>query len=354
VLRGIWLMQAICAAGPTLPLSAQEARTAGTVGVAAITGVITDSAGTPVRGATVRTSSGQPRTVTDSLGGFRLDSVPAGAARVQVAADGYLPLGFEFEIAPNVTVSLKLTVFRDEKFPLLPPQPRDAFHVVDGDSAEVGIAILRGTVRDSDGQPLSGVQIEAIGADRSTLTDASGRFRVTKLRDGAEFLRIRKIGFLPEYVPVQVATGRALEVSVKLRPAAAGQMLAKVTVRDDARLAGFYHRKLLGDGLFLTTDDLRKPWVTQLTDLLRARNGFDVVRDRQGQQIVYGRRTFMSRCPMGLVIDGMSVPLAGQSVDRVIETRDARAVEVYRDGMSVPAEFQSMSTECGAVIVWMR
>ena len=80
------------------------------VSTATIAGVVVDSLGRAVAGATVRVVSGSPSTITDAQGQFRLTRVPAGDARVQVTGDGYTPLGFEFVIAANVTVSLKLTL----------------------------------------------------------------------------------------------------------------------------------------------------------------------------------------------------------------------------------------------------
>ena len=90
---------------------------------ATITGVVLDSLGKPVANATVRVAGGSPSTTTNGQGVFRLEGVPAGEARVQVTGDGYRPLGFEFAIAANVTVSLQLTLLPAPPEAIAPPPP---------------------------------------------------------------------------------------------------------------------------------------------------------------------------------------------------------------------------------------
>jgi len=43
-------------------------------------------------------------------------------------------------------------------------------------------------------------------------------------------------------------------------------------------------------------------------------------------------------------------------VDDVVDPRDIEAIEVYRSGAQVPAQFGGMGpfTRCGVVVVWTR
>jgi hypothetical protein len=59
-------------------------------------------------------------------------------------------------------------------------------------------------------------------------------------------------------------------------------------------------------------------------------------------------------CPLGVLIDGFTVPWNDTSIDRIVDVKNVRAVEVYKSGRSVPLGFQRTETFCGAVLVWTR
>lgn len=333
---------------------------------ATITGVVLDSLGHPVARATVRVASGSPLTTTDTLGRFRLEGVPAGEARVQVTRDGYTPLGFEFAIAANVTVSLRLT--------LLPAPPATAAPIAaaptaptatvsagppDTIKAPAGRTVISGKVIDSAGRPIFGAAIQAISTAQVTVTDSSGRFRLLNLVPGLVFVRVRKIGFLSEYFPLQTEAGRVATLTVRLRPASGAPTLARVEVRADARrdsrMVGFYERMRLGNGVFVEREEILRRNASGVTDVLRGRNGVNVIRDAGNNPTLFGRNlTGAGYCAMGVLIDGVFINTTGVGIDQIANVQDVRAIEVYKTGPSVPAEFQRRETDCGAVLIWTR
>ena len=345
---------------------------ADTIPKATITGVVVDSGGAPVAGATVRVPSGSPSTRTDSAGAFRLAGVPAGNARVQVLRDGYTPLGFEFEIAANVTVSLRLTLLPAPPAPVVvepaaeaAPSPTDSVlaKLVAEDSVRSKgssrTSSIVGVVIDSAGRAVFGATVQAMSTELRSLSDSAGRFRIPNVPTGLTFLRIRKIGYLSEYLPLQVEEGRVAALSVKLRPASGAPSLARVEVRADARgdakMAGFYERSRKASGVFVTREELLRRNVSNVTEVLRGRTGVNIIRDGNGIPVVFGRNlTGAGYCAMGVLIDGTYVNSSGIGLDRLISTQDVRAIEVYRSGPSVPSEFQRRETDCGAVIIWTR
>jgi Carboxypeptidase regulatory-like domain/TonB-dependent Receptor Plug Domain len=344
---------------------------------ATITGVVLDSLGKPVANATVRVASGSPSTVTDTAGAFRLAGVPAGNTRVQVTGDGYTPLGFEFAIAPNVVVSLKLTLLPGPKAPVVaaalpaaaspgagtPPGQGTSSAISAGPpdtiQAKAGQSILSGVVVDSGGRTVFGATVQAMSTAISTVSDSSGRFRLQALPPGLTFIRVRKIGYLSEYFPLALEAGRVATLTVKLRPASSAPSLARVEVRADARqearMAGFYERMRKANGIFVEREELLRRNASQITEVLRGRNGVNIIRDSQGQPIVFGRNlTGAGYCAMGVILDGVFVNTNGLPIDQLVNTQDVRAIEVYKSGPAVPSEFQRRETDCGAVIIWTR
>jgi hypothetical protein len=349
---------------------------------ATIAGVVLDSLGKPVANAVVRSASGSPSTTTDSAGAFRLERVAAGNARVQVTRDGYTPLGFEFAIAPNVVVSLKLTLLPAPPAPAAvagsttagsasgsgsaaaegaPPGASSAISAGPPDTvqAKAGQSVLSGVVIDSAGRAVFGATVQAISTAISTVSDSSGRFRLQSLSPGLTFIRVRKIGYLSEYFPLALEAGRVATLTVKLRPASSAPSLARVEVRADARqearMAGFYERQRKANGIFVEREELVRRNVSNITEVLRGRNGVNIIRDAQGQPIVFGRNlTGAGFCAMGVIVDGVFVNTTGLPIDALVNTQDVRAIEVYKSGPAVPSEFQRRETDCGAVIIWTR
>ncbi|MBC7841833.1 MAG: carboxypeptidase regulatory-like domain-containing protein [Gemmatimonadaceae bacterium] len=349
----------LAAQGATPPVPKRDS-----VATATITGVVLDSIGKPVPRATVRVAAGSPSTTTDVEGRFRLEGVPAGEARVQVTGDGYAPLGFEFAIAANVTVSLKLTLLPAPPAPLPPVVAATETAVVtpgppDTIKAPPGRTSISGSVVDSAGKPIFGASVQAISTNISTVTDSGGRFRVQNLVPGLVFVRVRKIGYLSEYFPLQTESGRVATLTVKLRPASNAPSLARVEVRADARrdarMVGFYERMRLGNGIFVEREELLRRNASNVSEVLRGRNGVNIIRDGNNNPVVFGRNlTGAGYCAMGVLVDGVFVNTSGMSMDQLVNTQDVRAIEVYKTGPSVPSEFQRRETDCGAVLIWTR
>ncbi len=339
---------------------------------ATITGTIVDEGGLPVEGARIGIPATSLSTVSEIGGVFRLSGVPAGRASVEVSKEGFSTLEFDFEIAATVTVSLKLTLVS------LPPPPTPDSSAVPTDTAraaEPEVAggsgpvnsrkvTFRGTIIDSSGAPIFGAIIEEAATATRTMSDSLGRFRLLGLDPGLLFVRARKLGYLAEYFPVTGVGGRTVTATIKLRPA--GQQLAAVTVRDkalsgDGKLRGFYERAAKGTGIFIERDELLRRNASQLSDVLRGRNGVTVYGGGANGNTIAGRGFRMAGgqgpgvCPLPLILDGVYIKLAdGLTVDRIVNVQDVRAIEVYATGPQVPAELANGQTGCGAIVVWTR
>jgi iron complex outermembrane receptor protein len=79
---------------------------------------------------------------------------------------------------------------------------------------------IGGTVTDSSGHPIVNAQVQIENAARQTVTDSSGRFRLTGVAAGTVNVRVKRIGFFPIAVPAQVTAGESTAVAIVLRASA--------------------------------------------------------------------------------------------------------------------------------------
>jgi outer membrane receptor protein involved in Fe transport len=107
---------------------------------------------------------------------------------------------------------------------MIAPAPREAEA---GSDAVTEAALVEGRITGrvtsaANGEPLEAVQVVVVGTTMGALTNASGRYVIAGVPDGAHQVRTQRIGFEPEVRSVQVAGGdvtldialRALSVSL--------------------------------------------------------------------------------------------------------------------------------------------
>jgi hypothetical protein len=342
---------------------AAPAPTQGVVKKSVIAGTVVDEGGLVVEGATISLVDGTSSTQSGANGAFRLTDVPAGKASLTVRKEGFGLLTFEFDIAAGVTVSLKLTI-ESVPPPMTMAQSDSAeSEAADTTSAPTSGSTISGRVLDSAGTPLFGAIIEEAASKTRTLTDSSGRFRLVGLPSGLQFVRARKVGYLPEYFPVQTVAGKVTTATVRLRPA--GQTLARVDVKADGfrsnpKMQGFYERAALGQGVFVTREEILRRNTTQVSDILRGRNGITVIGGAGGATIA-GRMLGMAGgsgpglCTLPLILDGVLIEMRnGATIDQFVNVQDVAGIEVYTSGPQVPGALQMGNTACGAIVVWTR
>lgn len=112
---------------------------------ASLEGVVADSAGAPLRDATIRLAGTPYQTIVDLQGRFRFDSLPAGGYSVTVEQRGYLALGVMaahryVRLAPGAVERLNLRAIRARPI---------ATRLCDGKPAGNGRATLRMLIVDS-------------------------------------------------------------------------------------------------------------------------------------------------------------------------------------------------------------
>ena len=223
-------------------------------------------------------------------------------------------------------------------------------------------------VDDATDAPLPGVRIGIVGQPVEQETDARGRFVYVATRPGTVTLLLRRLGYRPGSLAVDVAAGDTSRVSFIM--AAVPRVLSTVDVRDsmssmsptlrdfDRRAAG--HR---GSGTFITRADIEKRAALVTTDLLRRIPSL-TIRDSAGVRLAVSRRTqkvvlrsrltSVAECPLRVAVDGQ-VTEWGFALDR-IPPSDIYGIEVYPGPASIPAEYASTQQDahCGLIMVWTR
>jgi Carboxypeptidase regulatory-like domain len=347
-----------------------------------IEGVVLDSAGKPIVGArllvrdTSRVGEAALRRLqsqSDSVGAFRIVGLVPGSHVLEVTRAEYEPAGFKFTIAEGITAQVRITLQVDTLWAVM-QKTSDSIAAADradsiararqfATSARFGRGSLVGRVSTAEGESVALAQVQAMGTNYTTMTDTSGRFRLSDLPIGPYFLRARKLGYDPVVFSVNLMQSDSLDASITLTPltAARGTRLDTVRVTADyarmsKRLRGFEARKATARGIFIDIEEINRRKPTLLTDMLRGRANVTVQRNGVGDTQVFGPRLSINSgyCALALIIDGTLINTRQGRMDDMVPIDMVAGIEVYNSGTSVPAEFQRLGTDCGAVIVWTR
>lgn len=224
---------------------------------------------------------------------------------------------------------------------------------------------LVGSVRTGDDSRLAGARVQLLSDDparqRVLLTGDDGAFRFDRVRVGTALLQVRRLGFRPETLAVEVPQVAGGAIVVALEQVA--QPMRPLLVREERRdgpFAAFNHRRTAGFGRFITRADVEKRRPMRTTDLLRTVPGLTIERGPGGEAIArfrnagYGMR--QTPCQPTYWLDGM--PLAGGTFDVDALAPDAiEGVELYSGAATVPPALRAGSQAtgaCGVIAIWMR
>lgn len=219
-----------------------------------------------------------------------------------------------------------------------------------------GTGSVRGTVRDSAGRPVPRAEVTLAGSPLRTTADSSGVFRLERVPAGDQRVRARRIGYRLRELPASVSAGGEDTLAFVLAVLARelDPVVVEATLDRRARyLAGFYERKRLGVGRFLTQDRLDARPAMSLPQILASElSGVRIVSTRFVNQ---GIRFRGNACAPLVWLDGTPTPAAEFDLS-AIPPQSVSAVEVYAGPSTVPGEFQMSRGlhACGVIVVWSR
>jgi hypothetical protein len=172
------------------PLASQQPETV------TLTGTVVDSTNaTAINGALVIVGDRGPSALTDAQGRFTLANVPTGAQRLRAYRFGYRQLDRTIDvIGPMAPLDLRLE-----------PDPLQLQGITVGGNARGDIS---GIVRDARSeQPVAWVDltltedaVHTVG--RREVSDVEGEFEISNIRVGSYLLRVERLGYVSQYVPV--------------------------------------------------------------------------------------------------------------------------------------------------------
>ncbi|HZI42111.1 MAG TPA: carboxypeptidase regulatory-like domain-containing protein [Gemmatimonadaceae bacterium] len=219
------------------------------------------------------------------------------------------------------------------------------------------VGAISGTIRDSTGTPIPGVEVVLRQIKGAVRSDSLGVFRFADVPAGHRQLHFRRLGFAPKSIDADIADGKTLALTVVLDAAATeieGMTVEEVTRRRQF-LADFYDRSSRGFGHFVTREQIEKRNPMNLSDMMRTIPGARLIPMRNGGQAAlrFNRAMGGRDCPPQYWVDG--VKTYALNIDDIIP-QDVEGIEIYEGASSIPPQFNTKegTTICGVVLIWTR
>jgi hypothetical protein len=201
----------IVAAMLVAPIACANGQDATAAPMASLAGVVRDSTGAPIPAVEIVVTGTTRATRSDSSGAFRLEGMAPGAHRIWFRRLGYSSAQFDWAA---------LAGQRTEIVVVMMPIARTLDPVVvraQEDRDLAANASILGLVVDTAGVPVDEAEVQLVGANRSGLTRANGGFLFRPLPVGPYVVRIRKLGYQPATLKLNLVAGDDREVIVRMK-----------------------------------------------------------------------------------------------------------------------------------------
>jgi len=261
-----------------------------------------------------------------------------------------------------------------------------AFVVMQATTASAQTSALAGRVLHAGSNaPIAGAEVVLLPRGARAVIDAKGEFRFDAPPSGYVMIHVRRIGFAPDSLGVQLPL--AAPIDVELRETVQKLDTVSVSARENVlprgKLAGFYERKQFGIGRFLEEQDIEKMLTRRLVDIIVAKvPGTRTVRSAKGGMAAYIATVRMAPQPLisamkgatrpppcypDIYLDGTAVYSSGsernllnQPADVVlfdvnsIDPAQVSAIEFYSGPAQLPAQYNRTGSACGALLIWTK
>lgn len=230
---------------------------------------------------------------------------------------------------------------------------------------------LLGVFDAQSGEPIEGAEVIDALNRVTALTTSTGTVSLVFLPDGGSMVQIKKVGYQPSTMVIEIAPADTIPITVvlnRLTQTAGGpaQTLPTVVTRDTAPrhispgLQAFEERRRSGFGHFITEAELRKQDNRKMTNILRDLPGITMLCPKTGPRkfecfAVSGRGKKYAvqggACEINLYIDG--VPVSDNDLEK-LNTSEFAAVEFYSGGATIPVQYNLTGSSCGVILLWTR
>ena len=215
---------------------------------------------------------------------------------------------------------------------------------------------LVGTVTDPAETPIFGAEVAIEGTTLRSFTDGRGKFTIEGIPPGTSTLAVRRLGFTPVRMPVEISerSGASVVVRMKVLPTT----LAPVVVHPErleytGRLAGYYKRlERKSSGYFITRAEIDRENPSNLGQLLQHVPGIRIGRGRAG---ITGMRMRGRACWPLVVLDGTPMPAGEADVDAFVPS-SIQGIELYLGATTAPLRYMYNRdiSSCGTMLIWSR
>jgi TonB family protein len=221
-------------------------------------------------------------------------------------------------------------------------------------SAQSG-AVIKGTVHDSAGRPIAGVELGVAGGGLRDRTNEKGEYRLAGIVAGPATLTARRFGYKPYLYPLRLRADEEHLVDVVLVVAPTELDALAVTADRqvyDARLAGFNARLQQKVGHFVTRERIDRANSANLSDMLREIPGVKIGPIRNEGRAI---RIRGAPCAPLVFVDGFPATAGEFDVD-IIDLQSVEGIEVYAGLGAIPPEFTGPRDldRCGVIAIWSR
>lgn len=225
-------------------------------------------------------------------------------------------------------------------------------------------SVIDGVVTDTLLRPLVSADISVVGTSARVVTGENGRFRMMQVPPGQYLIVVRRIGFKPTSGIIDVRDNDTLRLTYSLTRS--NNMLDTLRIRErrvGIRMLGFEKRRLIGQGQFITQDEIDRRGSREASDYLRNTRSVEVSRITNQQfagTVALSRREGGSltgdgagACPMQVLLDGIVLPRFF-NLDLLPPPRQIAGIEIYSGPATTPPEFSGPDRRCGIIAVWTR
>jgi hypothetical protein len=217
-------------------------------------------------------------------------------------------------------------------------------------------AMIIGQVVDARSRaPIPGAVVDLASARRpSVVVDSTGAFAHDRLAAGSHRIEARAVGYQAGAWVVLLAEGDTVrDLRLELQPREYELPAVEATAKPPPPswgLPDFERRRGLGQGLFVTPDEIERKRPTTLGDILRTVPGVTTACDRVSGCYIRMLRAGRG-CRAEILVDGVAATLIVQAET---PATDMIAVEVYRSAAETPSEFVRLERSCGLIAIWTR
>ena len=245
-------------------------------------------------------------------------------------------------------------------------------------------ARLTGTVRDTTGAPIAGVEVSVQGISRTATTDRSGAFQLSGIPAGTSQVTLRRVGFSPQTTIMKFVDGDNALGEVVLT--AVARELDTVRTREQERyreyplLREFDENRKIGLGQFVTRQQLEAyrggymtPIFSQMRGIMMIRSAnvashawvanslvpstsCTVLEDLGGTEAVTPvRDAACNYCFPAVFLDNSLIAPRGVAANIGRFNPDQfEAIQVYMGDAQTPARYIGRGSGCGVIVFHSR